>query len=408
MGLFSKSKPKLKRKSADFWVSKNQLTYFDFTQNSDIFIAINSVPELNSILNYISKSFSAGIWQIDDEKDKWLTDLLSKPHTAYSENELKTLIAKELISYGVCFLYANKNSIISSTKSIVVLPTHLTNAVTTKKNSSVLEIEKLSDIIDYIQVDYIDGVKKIDASDVIIISQSNIFEIKNNTIVFKSPLKSLDNVLKTSTAIYETMYELNFNRGAVGIISNDNQDASGTIPMTPEEIENLQKQYKRYGTLRDKWHLMFSDTKLSFQAISSPIKDMMLPEQLKQVKQIIADVLGFDTLLLNNTDGNKYANYNEARKSFFTELIQPLADNVANSLTDYFLSERKSKLTLDYSHLDIFKQDNERQANIIKLQSEMIINLNNAVSTNEISREIAIQILTQNGFSEIDANNLIK
>jgi len=34
------------------------------------------------------------------------------------------------------------------------------------------------------------------------------------------------------------------------------------------------------------------------------------------IKTIIADILGFDILILNNTEGNKYANYEQQNKNF--------------------------------------------------------------------------------------------
>jgi len=406
---FRKKQKKLYYKSVDTWTPESSMTHFNFSYKNDINTALNTVPELAAIVNYIAKSFSSGIWNHNDLEKSWLLDLLANPHPLYSENELKQLIARELISYGVCFLYVQNNSVISNAKSIAVLPTHLTSANTKSKNKDILNISSAKEIISNYSVKWEDGVEIIGTENIITISLSNIVSISNNKINYESPLKPLDKVLKVSESIYETMHELNFNRGAVGIISNDNTDASGTIPMTSEEIEELQKQYKRYGTLKDKWHIMFSDTKLSFQPISSPIKDMMLVEQLKQVKQTIADVLGFDTLLLNNQDGNKYANYNEARKSFFSELIQPLADTVSNSLNDYFLRERpKEKLTLDYSHLDVFAADKEKQAKTIEIETAYIISLNKSVANNEMTRNNAINLLIQNGYTEDNAKKIIQ
>jgi hypothetical protein len=205
-------------------------------------------------------------------------------------------------------------------------------------------------------------------------------------------------------AMYNSMHNLIDNYGMRGFVSNASTDSGSFVPLEDDEKREIQNQFKKYGTKKGQYQLAFTSNDLKYVPISSPIKDMLLPEQQKLIKTIIADILGFDTAILNNDAANKYANYKEARKSLFTENIIPASNNVSESLSDYFDSE----LTMDFSHLDIFSEDEKTKSEKIAIETQYIINLNTSVSLGNMTKDSAVELLILNGYEKEIANKLIQ
>jgi len=154
--------------------------------------------------------------------------------------------------------------------------------------------------------------------------------------------------------------------------------------------------------------LLFSNLWLDYQQISSPIVDLGITDQQKLMKEVIADIYGFNTLLLNNNEGNKYANYQEARRSFFSEVVIPLADTISNAFQDFYLYARKGEdIILYYRYLEVFATDKKLQAESLQQTQSAIIQLNEAVNTGAITREIAVSLLMSNGYTQAVAESLI-
>lgn len=401
-----------------FWNSKggtfefDGVNLFDFNKDEEIYKAINVVPELASTLNYISKSFSTGIYQelkqnSDVIERSKLVSLLNNPNPFYSGSEFKQKIATELFAFGRVHIYMNTPSIPLNTKSIFVLPTHLTKPYIGKDVKRAEIYDSVDDIVMYYEVDLKNGnVLKIPAEKVITITlNTDITFTDDGYINYISPLLPLQDALKVTPAIYDSLQELNNNRGMIGYFSNKTKSDAG-LPITLKDNEKniLQQALKKYGTRKSQNKFGVVSNNVAFERITDPIKDMFFPEQKKLIKETINDILGFDSVLLNNDDSSKYGVfYKEARKSLFTENIIPAASNYTESLTSYF----GLYINLDYTHLDIYSEDEKEKAETTSEKATYIRELNESVSLNQMTRESAIYFLTLEGYSEEEANNLI-
>lgn len=425
MGLFTRSKKlsslkaeievlKLQQKSQPirFWDKKgNLIPLFDFSSYVDVDKAIRTVPELSSIINYIGKSFSSGIYK-EFQNDKEIENsnvvkLLRNPHQLYSGSEFKQAIGEILFSFGVCHLYMNTPGRRENTESIMILPPQDTNIYVGK--ITVDEFLKNSEeLIKHYEFNFNGKTHKIPKDEIITITLNTKPIIENEYLHYESPLKPLQDALMVTPAMYDSMSNLMDNYGMKGFISNQTTDSGGYMPIEEEEKEQIQKDFNKYGTKKGQRQISFVRYDLKYVPVSSPIKDMLLPEQQTMIKTIVADVIGFDTILLNNSDASKYGVfYKEARKSLFTENLIPASNNYSETISKYLYKFKpNNNIILDYSHLDIFSQDEKENAEKITLESNYIISLNEAVR-NGMNINSAIELLILNGYDEKTAKILI-
>ena len=397
-----------------YWLNDGRtVQLFDFNNNKQIKLALDSVPELAAPINYMSKSFSAGKYQIklnDKIIDHKINTLLENPHPLFNESDFKQNVAKNLMAYGVAYIWANTPLMIEKTKGMFIIPSWrvqpFVDEITDKELRSA---EKIETLIKYYVVETENKQIKIPTDEIMQIRQNVDVSVRNKYLTFTSPLKSLEKALLVTPAIYDSMQNLLNNGGMKGFIASDTGDNVDNIPIKDEDKLELQKQFKNYGSKSGQYDVAFTKHSLKYVQITARIKDMLLSEQREMIKTVIADILGFDNVLLNGSKSSNYGVfYKEARKSLFTETIIPLANNYTDALTNYFFEFRNNKIILDYSHLDVFSQDEKEKAEKVGIESEYIIALNKSVFAKEMTKENAISLLVLNGYNPDEAKKLIK
>jgi len=397
-----------------FWLQDGQaVQLFDFNNNSQIKLALDSVPELAAPINYMAKSFSTGKYEIklnDKIVDHKISLLLENPHPLFNESDFKQNVAKNLIAYGVAYIWANTPAMVENTKGMYVIPAwRVQPFVDNITDKTLRSAENIEDLIKYYVIQTDSKKIEIPTTEIIQIRQNVDISVSNKYLVFTSPLKPLEKALLVTPAIYDSMQNLLNNGGMKGFISSDTGDNINNIPITPEEKTELQTQFKKYGTKSGQYDVAFTKHSLKYVQITARIKDMLLSEQREMIKTVIADLLGFDNVLLNAANSSNYGVfYKEARKSLFTETIIPIANNYTDALTNYFFEFRKNKIILNYSHLDVFSQDEKEKAEKVGIESRYIIDLNKSVFAGEMSKENAISLLVLNGYNQDEAQKLIQ
>jgi hypothetical protein len=393
-----------------------ELGFKNYSDDEYIDNPISEVPELAGILNYIGRAYVSGKFGVKRDEDiieNRYSKLFKKPNAVATHRVFRMNLSEYLAAYGYCFVYAYSPSIVNQTKTLTLLdPNKCTIKTKVKKYSGSVELTELSDLIERVEYDNDSGKKTIyeDIDSLILFTNDTNYSIDNYTLTFQSPLDSLRNALEVTPALYEIMTALANEGGVQGFISNRQTDDVGTVPLTPEERALLEKEFESYGLKKGQRRLRISPANVDYVEVSAKVKDLALDVQKRIIKETIADVLGFDAILLNSTEGKKYDNYKLARQSFFTELIMPLASVIDETLTNYFFARYypSERFYTDYSHLDIFsKTESEKTASTLT-ESKYIIELNKEVAAGNISRDAAIHFLIINEYPEEDANILIQ
>jgi hypothetical protein len=170
------------------------------------------------------------------------------------------------------------------------------------------------------------------------------------------------------------------NIGAIGILSAVNSDLGGALPMSPEEREQIQRDWYN----RSKDELIISESDVKWTPMSFPTKDLMLFDELKADKLAIIDAFGLNYYIFSNESGSTYSNVNYGERLAYTTTIIPEAEHIYNNISEQLGLEKEGlRLVADYEHLPVLQKDylqesqgfDYRASALIKIEQELGITL---------------------------------
>ena len=167
--------------------------------------------------------------------------------------------------------------------------------------------------------------------------------------------------------IYESMGTLAEKFGAIGILSDNSSKDVGSMPMTKEQKELLQADYKKYGLLKDQWQVIITTASLSYLNMAMPVRDLMLLESEASYVKTIADAFQYPSVLLSSGDGKgtTYSNQEGAERKLYQDTIVPEADNYSEQLNDFLGTEAFGvKIDYDYEWLPVLQMDAKLRAQV--------------------------------------------
>ena len=222
------------------------------------------------------------------------------------------------------------------------------------------------------------------------------------------PLSNIIGALKSENVLI-------VERGAEGILSNESQADGGAIPLGKEERDRIEREMQRsYGIFDGQKRKIITNSSLKWQPMSFPMKDLMLLECIESDFQSICAAYGADRDLFPSTKGATFENKNNGLKATYQNTIQPQADDFINTLNNALgLFKEGLYLEASYDHVPVLQEDKQMEEQADKTEAETnsinintIILLNGAVGRGEISRDVAINILS--GVMECDVEDAKK
>lgn len=353
----------------------------DFNSIYGINDAYDKCSTLKAIVNRMALVIAnVKLWILDDagndmsDKYKDLATLLKRPNFIQTWPEFMQQLDVYRQLYGEAFIYAS-------------VPIGFNNANANALwvlNPLFIDIESNGRLYDQSDIENI-GLRYIfnSSGQRRELAPSNVLHIKdvNQNIDFapndlrgSSRLLGLETSLANIIQAEEAIYTMNRDRGAIGILSNDQKDISGTIPLTDEEKESLRNQYQSlYGLSARQAKVIITNASLKWQSISFNVKDLMLLEGIEKNIQLIADALGYPYDLLSTSKGVTYENKAEAKKLLYQDSIIPIANLYAEKLTGFFGLEN-AKIEFDFSDIECLKKSEKEAA-------ETLYQLNQAMQT---------------------------
>ena len=200
-------------------------------------------------------------------------------------------------------------------------------------------------------------------------------------------LYSVRNSVNNLIIAEEALLGMNKSRGALGIRSNDAEDAAGHVPMTEKEQEDLQNKLgRRYGLGPEHWKVIVTDAKLRWQPMTMSIRDLQLIEGMTENIQLICNAFDYPFELLANTQNVTYANKNEAKKSMYEDSVIPISRIYAECFKRLLLAGADADFVIDFSHLSIFKT---AEADKAKTYYQKAVAIREMYTLGVISREEA-------------------
>lgn len=323
------------------------------------------IPELRSVINKRATMMSSNEPKLYDKSGKlvekhWLLDMIKHPNAIQSWSDVVYSIAVQDALYSNVIIYSPIRSF-EIRNLFVPLPANKIEINLSGKKLKQMDKENL---IDNFIFTYDDKTKEtIEWQDAIYLTTAdgmNIVKPISRIDTLKYPLSNIQAGYKKRNVLLE-------NIGAIGILSAQQTDMGGAIPMTPEERDQIRKDWYR----RSKDELIITEANVNWQPMSYPTKDLMLFEELTADKIALIDAYGLSINLFSSEKGATFSNVRDSIRMVFTDTIIPETQQIYNSLISQFGLEKEGYyLEACFDHLPILQNDQKESADVRKINSE--------------------------------------
>lgn len=351
-----------------------------WVDTQDIWRLFIEIPELRSVINKRASMMASNkpcLYKNDIEVEShWLLDLIKKPNAVQSWSDVVYTMSVQDALYSNTFCYTPKRSM-GVRNLIVPLPA---NKIKMQLTGKKLKQMDANDLIEYFTFMYDDdSTERIVWEDMLYLTTDDGMNIVKPC----SRIETLKYPLSNIKASYHKRNVLLENIGAIGILSAQNNDMGGAIPMTPEEKNDIRKDWYN----RQKDELIITEANVNWQPMSYPTKDLMLFEELTEDKLAIIDAFGMNYNLFSSTSGATFSNVKDSIRMVYTDTIIPETQSMYDSIIKQFGMDLEGyKLYADFDHLPILQHDELASANVLKIKTEAVermLNMNVGLTPEE-------------------------
>lgn len=325
------------------------------------------IPELRAVVDKRASMMSANIPKLYDSKGElienhWLNDLIRTPNATQSWSDVVYSLGVQDALYSNCVMYSPQRSF-GVRNLIVPLPANNIEIMLSGRKLKQMDKENL---IDYFKFTYDSGAtERIDWEDALYLTSAdgmNIVKPISRVDSLKFPLSNIQASYKKRNVLLE-------NIGAIGILSAQNTDLGGSIPMTPEERAKIQRDWYK----RQKDELIISEANVNWQPMSYPTKDLLLFEELTADKLALIDAFGLSYNLFSKTEGTTFTNVRDSIRMVYQDTIIPETQQFYNSLMSQFgLEQEGYYLKACFEHLPILQEDEKEKAEVMRIRTETL------------------------------------
>jgi hypothetical protein len=228
-----------------------------------------------------------------------------------------------------------------------------------------------------------------------VLCENNVTTENNKVFEGLSRIDGLTGPIKNLRASYEARNVMIENRGALGILTNAGSDAGGAIPLDPEEKEDLQEQFKKYGLTKKQHQFILTSLALKWQQISVDTDKLKLFEEATEDQRKVIDGLGLRQELFAREKGSTYENQIEAERAAYQDTIIPEFEEWTNGMNRFLNLEGTGyKLNATFDHLPCFQINKKEYSTALRL---LVMALNEALEVRAISIEQYREMLSDFG-----------
>ena len=329
------------------------------------------IPELRAVVNKRATMMAANEPKLFDSngnqvENHWLLELISNPNATQSWSDVVYSMSVQDALYSNTICYAPQRSF-NIRNLMVPLPANKIEIILTGKKLKQMDKENL---IEKFCFTYDDGSKEyIEWKDALYMNTCDGM----NAVKPISRIDSLRYPLSNIMASYKKRNVLLENIGAIGILSAQQSDMGGSIPMTPEERTSIQRDWYK----RQKDELIITESNVNWQPMSYPTKDLMLFEELTEDKLALIDAYGLNYNIFSSDKGATYTNVRDSIRMCYTDTIIPETQQMYDSMMAQFgLNKEGYYLEACFDHLPIMQDDELQRINTKKGKLEILEKLN--------------------------------
>ena len=325
------------------------------------------IPELRAVIEKRASMMSSNkpcLYDKNGEKveNHWLMDMIHHPNAIQSWSDVVFSIGVQDALYSNVFCYSPKRT--AGIRNLFVpLPADKVKIHLTGKKLKQMDAEDLVSKFTFKYDD--DTTESIDWEDMIYL----ITDDGMNIIKPVSRIETLRYPLSNIRAQYHKRNVLLENIGAIGILSAQNNDLGGAIPMTPEEKQKIQNDWYN----RQKDEVIITEANVDWKPMSYPTKDLLLFEELTADKLALIDAFGLSYNLFSQDKGVTYTNVRDSIRMVYQDTIIPETQQMYDSIIKQFgLDKEGYYLKADFSHLPVLQDDEESKAVTQKIKAETL------------------------------------
>jgi len=330
------------------------------------------LPEIFAPVNEIASRVADATWQLrknsNDEvvyTDKYFNELFETPNPLMNFKQfIWQSVCYELLT-GANFQYINRPSTLQPTFDNIIslwnLPTNKLDIVM-KKNADVYSATSINDLVQ----SYKEDKRVFEVNNVLPFAQLDL-SCGNEANKFVSPLQGASIAIKNLIPVYEARNVIYVKRGALGFIVSKKTDASGTMALTPKEKQDAQDAYQaNYGLQRGKNQIGVSSAPVEYIDTSMSIQELQPFEETLSNAIAIYSALRVPPHLVPSKDKSTFNNAKADMKSFYSDVIIPMAKKYAQGYTKFFNIDRKY-IHADFSHIDVLQENRKEKAEVDKI-----------------------------------------
>lgn len=365
---------------------------FPLRCEKDFLAAYNACSPLKAIIMKRSKSFNSGYRQVINTNTKkevksgraaQLRKLVRKPNVLQNEAQFFAQQNAYVDIFGYCpVIKIRPSGMPDEISQLWNIPPWLFDIEYTKKW---LNQNRITGIYQSYKI-YWEGQQiDIPARDLFFIFDDGIgTDCDTNLTIPDSRLIGLEYDIANLVASLKSRNTLIVKRGAMGILSNESVDGdSGSVPMRPQEREDIQEQFKKYGLVGQAYQVIITDANLKWQQMGFATKDLMLFEEKDSGIKSLCDTYGVPKVLMSLTADPTFDNQNQARKDFFENTIIPEISSRMEMFSNGVLenneegSDEEGKvinlaIISDFSKLRVLQEDKVQAATARKTLDEAL------------------------------------
>lgn len=333
----------------------------------DFLLAYNTCPPLKAIIAKRAKAFNTGkrILKNSTTGNKlrgfhWLKKLIKRPNALQNEKQFFAQQNHYIDIFGYCPILKMKAvGFEDEISAIWNIPPWLFDLEYTGKLWKQNQIEG---IYKNYKIFWEGEQLEISPKDLEFIFDDGIgTENDTNFTIPDSRLVGMDYIVSNIIAGYKSRNTLITKRGAVGILSNDAKDSGVGVPVSPEDRDDLQKDFAKYGLTGQPYHIIVTNANLKWQQMGYPTKDLMLFEENTENIERLSDAYGWPIELISRGKDVTYDNKIQARKDLYQNTLIPESESRMEQFSK-ILAVENLEVCSDYSEVPVMQIDKKTKA----------------------------------------------
>jgi hypothetical protein len=346
----------IQRTTNQFW-GNTKPQWVDTNKPYDLYITI---PELRAVINKRAIMMSSGKPVLCDKEGNiieshWMLDLINNPNPTQSWSDVIYSLAVNDGLFNNSFAYCPKRSF-DIRNLILPLPANQVKIVGTGKFLNQIDKDGLIKNFEF----WYDSQKmeKIELQDMVYMNTPdgiNLINSINRIDTLKYPLSNIMATYNKRNVILENM-------GAIGILSSKKSDMGGTIPMTPEEKDEIRKDW----VSRNKDKLVLTEADIQWTPMSYPTRDLMLFEELNEDKMALIDAYGLNKYVFSNANDSIMSNVQQGMRMAYQDAIIPEVTQMYQTMSQQLgLTAQGLYLKPDFSHIPVLQEDEASKSAVV-------------------------------------------